>query len=65
MHKNAFVFRSPDGKLLTSGEWCDEFKRTLIFAGLKNIKYPYRRPHSLRHGEFSHLYDIGTSYGLL
>ena len=60
MHKNAFVFRRPDGKLLRSGDWCEEFKRALIFAGVKNVKYPYWRPHSLRHGELSDLYAIGT-----
>ena len=61
INKNSFVFKREDGKLVTCSYWRKEFRRALKFIGIKNVKSPYWRPHSLRYGEITDLFAAEIS----
>lgn len=59
-NSNSYVFRRDDGKLVTGAYFRVEFKRALTFVGIKEVKAPFWRPHSLRYGEISDLIAAGV-----
>ena len=54
-----FIFKNPNGSLITGTIYRNEFKDALAFVGIK-AKFPYWRVHSLRYGEISDLAAAGV-----
>ena len=59
LYSRDVIFRHPNGDLVTSEEYKNEFKNALASIGIIE-KHPYWRPHSLRKGEISDLVAEGV-----
>ena len=59
--KDSYIFKREDGHLVTGSPFRKELRRALKFMGIKNVRHPYWRPHSLRYGEITDLFAANVS----